>query len=58
MLRGFKVHKNSNRYNSGPEVDINIIPTALITVCLALKGVVTNFLQVALKVPLLKIPKI
>ena len=39
----FKVHENSNRYNSGPEVHFDIIPTALIIVCLALKRAVTNF---------------
>jgi len=39
----FKVHENSNRYNSGPEVDFDIVPTALIIVCLALKRAVTNF---------------
>ena len=54
----FKVHKNSNRYNSGPEVDFDIIPTALIIVWLYLKGAATNFRQVAPQVPLLKTPKI
>ena len=54
----FKVHRNSNHYISGPEVDFGIIPTALITVCLVLKEFVRNFRQVAPQVPLLKTPKI
>ena len=53
----FKLHENSNRNNSRPEVDFDIIPTALIIVCLAVKHAVTNFRQVAPQVPLLKKPQ-
>ena len=47
---GFKENKNSNPYNSGPEVDIDIVPTGLITVCLALKDGI-NFRQLVPQVP-------